>query len=88
MCESAFLRELHAGFSTPRGRVLELVQRVTGHSVEVLERVVNGYDNEVYRVTLAGAETVYLRIRRFGEGDFDGEAWAMGQARAGGRACS
>ena len=82
--DSAFLHELHARFGAPRDRIISCVEHETGRFVEALERVVNGYDNEVYRVGLAGAETVYLRIRRFGEGDFDGEVWAMVRARQAG----
>ena len=40
-----------------------------------MERVVNGYDNEVYRIGLDGGHEAFVRIRRQGEGEFDDEAW-------------
>lgn len=81
MPDPSFLRRLHSRFGTSSAVVTDLVKRVTGRDVESLCRVVNGYDNEVYRVDVIGWKPVYVRIHRQGEGDFEGETWAMEQAR-------
>lgn len=79
-----FLRHPHSRFGTSSAVVVGLVKRVTGRDVESLNRVVNGYDNEVYRVDVIGWRPVYVRIHRQGEGDLEGETWAMEQARGAG----
>ncbi len=84
VAKSPFLADLHGRFGLPRAAVVHLAERAAGRTVEGLERIVRGYDNEVYRVELAGGFAVYVRIRRHGKGGFDQEAWAMGLARAGG----
>ena len=80
MAGSSFLRELHAGFATPPDNIVKLVHNLTGSAVRSLERIVNGYDNEVYRVRLDQGGPLFVRIRR-GDGDFDGEMSAMDRAR-------
>jgi hypothetical protein len=45
------------------------------------ERVVSGYDNEVYRITLDSGSVVYARIQVGSNGDFSHEIWAMEQAQ-------
>lgn len=78
---SPFLAELHRQFGVPRSVVVRLAEKADGGHVEKVERVVRGYDNEVYRVGLAAGLAVYVRIRRYGEGQLDQEVWAMAQAR-------
>lgn len=80
MTQSRFLADLHAGFETPRDRVVTLVRRLTEAGVGDLRRIVRGYDNEVYRVDLDTGAVAFVRIQRQG-GAFDGELWAMEQAR-------
>ncbi|WP_152365509.1 phosphotransferase family protein [Microlunatus speluncae] len=80
MTESRFLAHLHAQFATPREQVAALVHRVTGSEVAATQRIVRGYDNEVYRVDLEPSTRVFVRIRRR-PGGFDDELWAMAQAR-------
>jgi len=84
MTSSSFLREMHAHVRTDPDRVAVLVRTATRGDVESVRRVVNGYDNEVYRVTVVNRGQVYVRIGRHGEGNFDGERWAMAQAREAG----
>ena len=92
---SEFLSQLHAGFATPQEVILELVATATGRSSRSgapairLTRIVDGYDNEVYRADLADPgrlrhNAVYVRIRRNGEGTFAEEAQAMVWARESG----
>jgi len=82
MADSSFLRSLHARFATRGEEVRSVVERVVGRTPMSMDRVVNGYDNEVYRVGLDGAREVFVRIRRQGEGEFNDEAWAMRRAAA------
>ena len=72
---------MHARFSTAPALVAGLVKKAIGGDVESVQRVVNGYDNEVYRVAVVYRGHVYVRIRRHGEASFDSEACAMTQAR-------
>lgn len=92
---SEFLQQFHAGFATSREVVLDLVATATGHAslsgagLIRLSRIVDGYDNEVYRADLGvprqrDPTVVYVRIRRYGEGTFDEEAQAMAWAREAG----
>ena len=82
MPRSSFLTGLHAAFGVPRAVVVGVAQRATGGEVADVQRVVRGYDNEVYRVRLANDSIVYVRIRRPGPRGFYQEAWAMAQARS------
>ncbi|SDT35015.1 phosphotransferase family protein [Microlunatus soli] len=84
MTDSAFLQSLHAQFATPPDRIAGLVHKIIGGEVTSMHRVVNGYDNEVHRVTVDGHAPLFVRIRRNGEGDFSAEAAAMESARGAG----
>lgn len=75
---------LHAQFTTPTATVRRLMERATGGQPTGLEQVVNGYDNEVYRVDLAGHRRVFVRLRRGGNDSFSQELWAMDLAREAG----
>lgn len=80
MAASEFLVDLHRRFATPRVVVTDFVRRAIGTEAVELDRITRGYDNEVYRVTLASGARVYVRIRS-DEEDFAGELWAMDLAR-------
>ncbi|GAB3748417.1 phosphotransferase family protein [Microlunatus parietis] len=80
MAPSEFLVDLHRRFATPRVAVTDFVRRTTGAEALELDRIARGYDNEVYRVTLATGACVFVRIRRREDG-FTNELWAMDQAR-------
>lgn len=74
---SPFLDRLHRTFGIPVSIVMDLVDKATHHRPVTIDRVVDGYDNEVYRADI-GDRTVFVRIKRFGEEPtFDGELWAM-----------
>lgn len=77
----AFQREFHATFNAPRDRLVALVERVMGTEVASLERVTQGYVNEVYRAELASSQTVVIRIRRRGGVSFASEVWALKSCR-------
>lgn len=81
---SAYLRDRHARVAAPRHVLDDVVRRATGSTIDEVERIVRGYDNETYRLrTTSGAE-ICVRLRRFGAEDGDrtpeGEAWAIEQA--------
>lgn len=84
MGDDGFLEELHGRFAAPRDAVATLITTATGRGLDELERLAVGDENEVYRASLHGGETVYTRIRKPGEDTFDSEVWAMEQARAAG----
>lgn len=83
----AFLSQLHSNFGVAAGSVIGLAESATGKSVATVDRVVAGYDNEVYRVQFHDQQTVFVRISRNtaeGSRPYDGEVWAMEQARQAG----
>lgn len=86
---NAFVKQQHAQVSTPRSVLAELVRRGAGARIERLDRIVEGYENEVYRARCADGQDLVVRIMRFGPfaGNATrsaGEAWAIGQAQAAG----
>lgn len=78
---SEFLRELHAGFAVAESALNDFVNRSTGSRPVNRERIMQGYDNEVYRVRLGSGVDIYVRIRIAGAADFTGELQAMDLAR-------
>ena len=80
----SYLDRLHGSFGVGPSVVDDLVRRATGATASAIERVIRGYDNEVYRARV-GTQTVFVRIKRFGEEPtFAGELWAMEAARGAG----
>ena len=51
VAESPLLADLHGRFGLLRTTVVYLAEHATGCKVEEVERIVRGYDNEVYRVS-------------------------------------
>src|SRR3712207_6455761 len=81
---SEIVRQRHAAYRTP-GRVLfGIVQEATGQRAERFEKIVRGYDNEVYGVTMRRGRSFIVRSRRHGEISFREEAWALEQCRRAG----
>lgn len=82
----SYVQRLHAQVSTPRTVVASLVHSAVGARVERVDRIVEGYENEVYRVLCVDGQDVVVRILRFGQfsGDFAksaAERWAIDAAR-------
>lgn len=74
--------------STPRSVLAELVRSATGHEIDLLDRILEGYSNEVYRVGCSSGGDVVIRILRFDDDvsmsrSVD-EAWAIEKARSAG----
>jgi aminoglycoside phosphotransferase (APT) family kinase protein len=68
--------------TTPRQVIDSVVGSVCGHEAEQLVRLTAGGMNETYRVELAGAGSVVVRIARQSVPWFTDEAHIMAQARA------
>ncbi|WP_157973744.1 phosphotransferase family protein [Desertihabitans aurantiacus] len=84
MPEESFLAGWHAQVSLPVDAIRVLLADATEDRPAQLEQVVNGYDNEVYRAELSSGSTVFVRVGRQPDELFDGETWAMRQAREAG----
>ncbi|GAA5033710.1 phosphotransferase family protein [Actinopolymorpha pittospori] len=89
MQPGSFVEWQHAQVSTPRSVLAEVVRHAVGTRIEQVDRIVEGYENEVYRVRCADGQDVVVRILRFGRFSGDStrsaaEARAIGQARAAG----
>ncbi len=86
---SSFVEWQHAQVSTPRSVLSELVRRGVGVEIDQVDRIVEGYENEVYRVRCVDRQDVVIRILRFGRFAGDStrsaaEVWAIEQAHAAG----
>lgn len=79
-----FRTAFHGSVSAPRALLVAFIERETGARVTNLERVTQGYANEVYYADLASSERVVVRIRRRGVTSFVSEAWALKTARRAG----
>ncbi len=79
---SHFMDEVHSRFGLGEEQVRQLLLEVSSELPRKLERIISGYDNEVYRAVYAASPDYYLRIRRRGEVSFRDEAWAMEQGRS------
>ncbi|MFD2081690.1 phosphotransferase family protein [Actinopolymorpha cephalotaxi] len=76
----SYLEWQHAQVSTPRPVLADVVRRAVGSEIDRIERIVEGYSNEVYRVRCADAQDVVIRIPRFD--DAPSPAASQGEARA------
>ena len=79
-----FQEAFHTAFSAPRDLLVAFVEQKMGAQVMGLERVTQGYVNEVYYADLASSERVIVRIRRRGVTSFASEGWALAAARSAG----
>ncbi len=75
------MRRRHAAFSTPDAVLFDLVARATRRQPIRSERIVQGYDNEVYAVEKDDGASFIVRLHRFGEVSLTQEAWALEQCR-------
>ncbi|HVX46824.1 MAG TPA: aminoglycoside phosphotransferase family protein, partial [Mycobacteriales bacterium] len=74
--------------SAPPSVLSDLVRRTTGTEIARMERIVEGYSNEVYRIWCTGGHDLVIRILRFdddvGSAAAASEAAAIDRARAAG----
>lgn len=71
----------HETYTTPEDVVFEIVKNATGNNPVKREKIVKGYDNEVYSIETEQGNNFIVRIRRFGEVEFRQEAWAIEQSK-------
>ena len=81
-----FMLRRHSDHAVPERIVRELVRRAAGGQahIEAIERVVRGYDSEVYAVTCDGGRQLFAKFRRHGGASYAQQAWAIERARAAG----
>lgn len=79
-----FLKARHAAYATPEDDIFRLVQKATGQQPQSSQKIVRGYDNEVYAVKTQQGQVCIVRINRHGKTGFDQEAWALEKCRAAG----
>lgn len=74
--------------STPRPLLDGLIRKATGHDIDSLDRILEGYSNEVYRVSCVSGDDVVIRILRFDDdvsmSRSTQEAWAIEKALSAG----
>jgi len=81
--DDTFIQERHASYtSITEAQLQELISRNTNFGKIVrYEKIVRGYDNEVYDVQTQDGASLFIRIARYGDSSFDSEAWAMDQCK-------
>lgn len=76
-----FIKAKHEKFNAPESLVFELVQKSTSEKPISRTKIIQGNDNEVYKVATRAGKNFYVRIKHFGSVSLTQEAWAMGQCR-------
>jgi len=77
----SYIDKLHSTFGIPPDAAAQLIRNTVGKEAKTIERIVKGYDNEVYSVETDDGKGLILRLRRDGEVSFAQEAWAMNECR-------
>jgi aminoglycoside phosphotransferase (APT) family kinase protein len=78
------MRRRHAAVQTQPATIAMVVGRAAGQRAAEIERIVRGYESEVYLVTTAAGERLVVRIRRYGSVSYASEAWAIASCRSAG----
>ncbi len=76
-----FLQERHKKFNTPQNIIFDIVKKSTNTSPIETEKIIAGYDSEIYSIKTKENIEFIIRINRFGEVGFQNEAWAMNKCR-------
>jgi aminoglycoside phosphotransferase (APT) family kinase protein len=79
---TTIINQRHAAYQTSEQAIYELVRRATGQEGISREKIVRGYDSEVYLVDTRQGDRFVVRIRHHGGVSFEQEAWAIGRCRA------
>lgn len=77
-----FIQQRHTAYQTPQLLVFDLIQQVTSDEPTSLEKLVRGYDNEVYVIQTRQGRDYIVRIQQHGEIGFAEEQWAIERCRA------
>lgn len=77
-----FLTQRHAAYQTPQSLIFDLIRQVTGDEPISLEKLVRGYDNEVYAIQTHQGHDYIVRLRQHGGAGYAEEQWAIQRSRA------
>ncbi len=81
MNEQERLNKIHSKYKTPDENIKLLFSNELGQEVTKLERLIKGYDNEVYVVTTRNHNEYIVRINQGGDTTFSNEAWGIEKAK-------
>ncbi len=76
-----FLQERHKNFNFPQNIIFDIVKKSTNTNPIKTEKIIAGYDSEIYSINTKENIEFIIRINRFGEIGFQNEAWAMNECR-------
>ncbi|MBI96292.1 hypothetical protein CL656_04025 [bacterium] len=79
-----FLNNRHEKFNVSKDMVFNLVKDSTKLNPTKRNKIIEGYDNEVYSIETKEGKHFILRINRKTEAGFENEAWAMEQCKKSG----
>lgn len=81
--DNTFIQDRHSSYAPITEEQLQrlITQNTTFGKITQYEKIVRGYDNEVYDVQTQGGANLIVRISRYGDSSFVSEAWAMDQCR-------
>jgi len=77
-----FIQQRHAAFYTPQSLIFDLIRQTTGDEPISHEKLVRGYDNEVYAVQTRQGRDYIVRLQQQGRTGYVEEQWAMERCRA------
>lgn len=77
-----FITQRHAAYHFPQSLIFDLIHQVTGDEPIDQEKLVRGYDNEVYAIQTRQGSEYIVRIQQHGEIGFAEEQWAIEHCRA------
>lgn len=79
-----FIQQRHAAFYTPQPLIFDLIRQTTGDEPISHEKLVRGYDNEVYAVQTRQGNDYLVRLQQHGRTGYAEEQWAIECCRAAG----
>lgn len=78
---SNFIHQRHAAYHTPPALLFDLIRQTTGDEPSHSEKLVRGYDNEVYAVQTRQGHDYIIRIQQQGGAGYAEEQWAIERCR-------
>lgn len=77
-----FVNQRHAAYQMPPALLFDLIRQTTGDEPSHSEKLVRGYDNEVYAVQTQQGHDYIVRIQQQGGAGYAEEQWAIERCRA------
>lgn len=77
-----FINQRHVAYQTSHSLIFDLIRQTTGDEPSDSEKLVRGYDNEVYAVQTRQGHDYIVRIQQHGDTGYVEEQWAIDQCRA------